>query len=37
MAIAASLTTLTAITLFAGMYPALRAADLSPIECLRAE
>ena len=37
MAIAASLTTLTAITLFAGMYPALRAADLSPMECLRTE
>jgi putative ABC transport system permease protein len=37
LAIAASLATLTAITLFAGMYPALRAADLSPMECLRAE
>ncbi len=37
LAIAASLTTLTAITLFAGMYPALRAADLSPMDCLRAE
>ena len=37
VAIAASLTTLTAITLFAGMYPALRAADLSPMECLRTE
>jgi len=37
LAIAASLTTLTAITLFAGMYPALRAADLSPMECLRTE
>jgi len=37
LAIAASLTTLTTITLFAGMYPALRAANLSPMECLRAE
>ncbi len=37
IAIAASLTTLTIITLFAGMYPALRAADLSPMECLRTE
>jgi putative ABC transport system permease protein len=37
VAIAASLTTLTAITIFAGMYPAMRAADLSPMECLRAE
>jgi putative ABC transport system permease protein len=36
-AIIASLTTLTAITLFAGTYPALRAADLSPMECLRTE
>jgi len=37
IAIAASLTTLTVITLFAGMYPAVRAADLSPMECLRTE
>ncbi|MDQ2833322.1 MAG: ABC transporter permease [Acidobacteriota bacterium] len=36
-AIAASLTTLAAITIFAGMYPAVRAADLSPMECLRTE
>jgi putative ABC transport system permease protein len=37
LAIAASLTTLAAITVFAGMYPALRAANLSPMECLRTE
>ena len=37
IAIAASLTTLTAITIFAGIYPALRASNLSPIECLRAD
>jgi putative ABC transport system permease protein len=37
LAIIASLTTLTAITLFAGSYPALRAASLSPMECLRTE
>jgi putative ABC transport system permease protein len=37
IAVAASLTTLTAITIFAGMYPAMRASNLSPIECLRAE
>jgi putative ABC transport system permease protein len=36
-AIVASLTTLTLITLFAGTYPALRAAHLSPMECLRTE
>jgi putative ABC transport system permease protein len=37
VAIAASLATLTTITLFAGMYPAVRAAHLSPMECLRTE
>jgi putative ABC transport system permease protein len=36
-AIIASLSTLTIITLFAGTYPALRAANLSPMECLRTE
>ncbi len=34
-AIVASLTTLGAITVAAGSYPALRAASLTPIECLR--
>jgi putative ABC transport system permease protein len=37
VAIIASLVTLTVITLFAGTYPALRAANLSPMECLRTE
>lgn len=37
VAIVSSLVTLTAITLFAGTYPALRAANFSPMECLRAE
>jgi putative ABC transport system permease protein len=37
IAIIASLATLTVITLFAGTYPALRAANLSPMECLRTE
>ena len=36
-AITASLITLALITLFAGTYPARRARDLSPIECLRSE
>jgi putative ABC transport system permease protein len=36
-AIIASLVTLAAITLTAGTYPALRAARLTPIECLRAD
>lgn len=35
IAIIASLTTLAAITVGAGTYPALRAASLTPIECLR--
>ncbi|HEX6467213.1 MAG TPA: ABC transporter permease [Terriglobales bacterium] len=33
----ASLTTLAVITIAAGMYPAQRAADLTPVECLRSE
>ena len=36
-AIIASLLTLAAITLTAGTYPALRAASLTPIECLRTD
>ena len=37
VAIVASLLTLAAITVSAGTYPALRAASLTPIECLRAD
>lgn len=37
LAIAISLATLGVITIAAGMYPAQRAAGLSPIECLRQE
>jgi putative ABC transport system permease protein len=37
VAIIASLLTLGLITIAAGMYPAQRAAALSPIECLRQE
>jgi putative ABC transport system permease protein len=37
MAIVASILTLGIITIAAGMYPAQRAAALSPIECLRQE
>jgi putative ABC transport system permease protein len=36
-AIVASLVTLAAITVCAGMYPALRAAHMTPIECLRTD
>ena len=36
-AIIASLVTLAAITVTAGTYPALRAANLTPIECLRTD
>lgn len=36
-AVVSSLLTLALITLFAGTYPALRAAQLTPMECLRTE
>jgi putative ABC transport system permease protein len=36
-AIAASLSTLGLITMTAGMYPASRAAEMTPVECLRSE
>lgn len=37
VAVISSLLTLAAITLFAGTYPALRAAQLTPMECLRTD
>jgi putative ABC transport system permease protein len=36
-AITSSLLTLAAITVFAGTYPAMRAANLTPMECLRTD
>jgi len=37
IAVVLSLLTLAGITLFAGTYPARRAAMLSPMECLRTD
>jgi putative ABC transport system permease protein len=37
VAVVASMVTLAAITICAGMYPALRAATMTPIECLRTD